>query len=341
MTDRSSPSRPRERIPGLDVLRGLAALSVLAFHYTTRFGIIFGHPAAPPFYAPWGQRGVEVFFVISGFAIELSLQSGGRARDFAVSRAVRLYPTFWAALAVTLAVVHAFGLPERAISVHDAFVNLSMIPASLGAQVADGVYWTLERELRFYALVLVLLSVGLRRYTVHALLVAVAVQSVHEAWRPVPHVVADLLNVGWVHLFAAGALLARSRERPSWWTLALVALTVLSGRLVGFLPFAYGAGAAALVWIASRPAVGAHLRPLIFLGTISYPLYLVHQNVGYVVMRGLYAHGASPSLAILSAAAVGLAAATALHFAVEAPSQALLRRARTKERRTAVAAPQP
>src|SRR5689334_19166915 len=110
---------------------------------------------------PLGQRGVEVFFVISGFAIELSLQSANGARDFLASRAVRLYPTFWAALAVTVLVVQTFGLPDRAISIHDALVNTTMIPGSLGVPAADAVYWTLERELRFYGLVVLILTLGL------------------------------------------------------------------------------------------------------------------------------------------------------------------------------------
>lgn len=327
----TAASPPRVRLPGLDILRGLAAVAVVAFHFTTRFDMIFGHPVAPPFFAPWGQRGVEVFFVISGFAVELSLESTTTARDFLVSRAVRLYPTFWAALAITLTVVSVFGLPERAVSPRDALLNLSMIPASLGAQAADAVYWTLERELRFYGLVLLLLSLGLRRYTVHALLVIVAVQTLGTASQWMPHWLSDLSNAGWAHLFACGALLARSKRAPSWQTLVLVSLCVLASRQLGSIPFAYGAGAVALVWTATRSFVGAaYLRPLTFLGRISYPLYLVHQYVGYVVMRALYARGAPPAVAIASAIAVSLATAIALHFAVEEPSLALLRRRRHK-----------
>lgn len=323
-------SRRREDIVGLHMLRGLAALSVLAFHYTTRFAVIFGHPTAPRFGVPWGQRGVEVFFVISGFAIELSLQSTSSARDFLVSRAVRLYPTFWAALAVTITVVGLFGLPERVVSYHDAFLNLSMIPGSLGAQAADAVYWTLERELRFYGLVLLLLAIGLGRYTVHALLVTVAVQTVGAISHTGTHWVSDILNAGWAHLFACGALLARFRRNPSYKTLALLALCIVSSRGLGFMQFAYGAAAVAMVWLASSPLIRANLRPLIFLGRISYPLYLVHQYVGYVVMRALYAHRVPPVVAIASATAMALIAATALHFAVEKPCLQFLRRRRDK-----------
>jgi peptidoglycan/LPS O-acetylase OafA/YrhL len=319
-------SRPPERITGLDILRGLAAAAVVAFHYTTRFGIIFGHPTAPSVLVPWGQHGVEVFFVISGFAIELSLESTVTARDFLVSRALRLYPTFWAALAVTLTVVGAFGLPERMASPRDALFNLSMIPASLGAEVVDAVYWTLERELRFYALVLLLLVLGFRRYTVHALLIAVAVQTVDAMSRGIPPWISDLLNVHWAHLFACGALLARLRRGPSWEAFGLLVLCVLSSRLIGTVPFIYGAGAVALVWVFTRRFVSPLLRPLILLGRISYPLYLAHQYIGYVVMRALYARGAPPSVTIASACAVALAIATALHVAVEEPCLEILRR---------------
>jgi peptidoglycan/LPS O-acetylase OafA/YrhL len=326
-----TPRAKGERLPGLDVLRGLAALAVVLFHFTTRFSMIFGHPAPPPFFVPWGQRGVEVFFVISGFAIQLSLESEPSPREFVVARALRLYPTFWASLAITLAVVWSFGLPERGVSVRDAFLNLTMIPASLGAHAADAVYWTLERELRFYGLVLLLLALGLRRYAMHALLFTVLLQAASAVTDWVPHALRDLGNLGFAHLMASGMLIARARRAPSAWTYVLLALTVLSSRLLGFLPFAYGAGAIVLVWLAGKPFRSvAAVRPLVFLGQISYSLFLVHQYVGYVLMRALYARGASPIAAITAAVATGLVLAVALHFAVEKPSMALLRRVRAR-----------
>ncbi len=327
----SGRTLPRERLPGLDVLRGLAALAVLAFHYTTRFGDIFGHPLAPAFLVPWGLRGVEVFFVISGFAIELSLESYGSAREFFVSRAIRLYPTFWAALAITLAVVGVCGLPDRVVSFRSALLNVTMIPASLGGDVADAVYWTLERELRFYGLVLLLLSLGLRRYTVHVLLAAVALQTLGARGTWMPHWLADVTNAGWAHLFASGMLLARTRRKPSPGTYALVAICLMASRVLGITQFAYGSAAVVLVWLSTHASVrGVMAAAPAFLGRISYPLYLVHQYVGYVVIRALYARGATPGLAIACASAVALALATALHFLVEQRCLDALRRARRR-----------
>jgi peptidoglycan/LPS O-acetylase OafA/YrhL len=329
----SAPTSPRERLPGLDVLRGLAAVAVLAFHFTTRYGDIFGHPLRPAFLVPWGQQGVEVFFVVSGFAIELSLDSSGSARDFLVSRALRLYPTFWAALVVTLTVVGVFGLPDRGVSLRSALLNFTMIPLSLGGQVADAVYWTLERELRFYGLVLLLLSLGLRRYTVHALLATVALQTFGATQSSLPHWLADVTNAGWTHLFAAGMLLARARRSASLGNYALVALCLLSSLALGKKPLTYACVSVGLVWLATRPSVrGVMTAAPAFLGRISYPLYLVHQYVGYVVMRALYARGASPGVAVGAACAVALALAIALHFLVEQRCLEVLRRWRRQPR---------
>ncbi len=330
---------PRERLPGLDLLRGLAAIAVLAFHYTTRFGNIFGHAAALPFSVPWGVRGVEVFFVISGFAIELSLERTNSAREFLVSRALRLYPTFWAALAVTLVVVGVFGLPERSISLGSALLNVTMIPASFGGEVADAVYWTLERELRFYGLVLLLMSLGLRRYTVHALLATVALQTLWARGAQVPHWLADVTNAGWAHLFASGMLLARARRGSSAGMYGLVALCLVAGQALGFTQFAWGSAAALLVWLATRPFVrGLVTAAPAFLGRISYPLYLVHQYVGYVVMRAAYARGATPGVAIACACAVAFALAIALHFYVEERCLDVIRRARRRPASSEVSA---
>jgi len=312
------------------VLRGLGALAVLAFHFTTRFGIIFEHPTPPWVDVPWGQRGVELFFVISGFSIERSVASAGSAREFLVARAVRLYPTFWAALAITFAVTSLFTLPERSVSLSAALVNLTMVPASLRTPLVDAAYWTLERELRFYLLPLALLGMGRQRFTLHALLGAVAVQALSYSTPVVPRLVDDLLNVGWAHLFAGGALLARLRDRPSAGVVAGLALSVASSWLVGPAQCAWGLVALALVWLATGPLARVRFRPLALLGELSFPLYLVHQYVGYVVMRGLYARGASTGVGILAATAVALCLGAVLHFRVERPCLAWLRRRRSR-----------
>jgi len=165
---------------------------------------------------------------------------------------------------------------------------------------------------------------------VHVLLVAVAILAADSTSHAIPRFVADLLNAEYVHLFACGAILARFRHVAWWKTFGLLALCLGASSPIAAVSFHYTAVAVALVWLATRPFVGGprRMRPLLFLGKISYPLYLVHQYIGYVLMRALYARGAPPGVAIASACAVALLNATALHFLIERPCLDLIRRLR-------------
>ena len=78
------------RINELDALRGIAAFMVLLFHYTSRYGSLYSQEQL--FSVPWGQYGVQLFFITSGFVIYLTLEKTRKPMDFIVSRFSRLYP---------------------------------------------------------------------------------------------------------------------------------------------------------------------------------------------------------------------------------------------------------
>ena len=93
------------------------------------------------------------------------------------------------------------------------------------------------------------------------------------------------------------------------WQFALLA----AGFVAAFYLFIYGW----LGWIV--------VRPLLFLGTISYGLYLTHQNIGYAVMRQMYRFGLPSWLVILSTLVLALALASVLALAVELPCRRRIR----------------
>lgn len=71
-------------------------------------------------------------------------------------------------------------------------------------------------------------------------------------------------------------------------------------------------------------------RPFVFLGGISYSLYLIHQNIGYIVIRYAYSRDISrdihPYVGILYVIAVSFLLATILTYAVEKPCLRYLRK---------------
>src|SRR5260370_4199931 len=82
------------RIKGLDGLRGIAAISVLLFHYTIVYGLLIEPLNPMPFEAPYGRHGVELFFIISGFVILMTFENSLSVTDFALSPFARLFPVF-------------------------------------------------------------------------------------------------------------------------------------------------------------------------------------------------------------------------------------------------------
>ena len=159
-----TPKKPQRRLLELDSLRGLAALSVVLYHYSFMYGKFYGRDHQPFFSWSRGNLGVYFFFIISGFVILMTVSRAKSILDFAVSRVSRIYPAYWVAVALTFTVMTIAGTwPERRIGGGAAIVNLTMLQQFVHVPNVDGVYWTLQYELVFYGLALALLMLGLVR----------------------------------------------------------------------------------------------------------------------------------------------------------------------------------
>jgi peptidoglycan/LPS O-acetylase OafA/YrhL len=334
------PTPRPTRILELDALRGLAALAVVLFHYTTRYDQLLGHAESLAVTVPWGQFGVDLFFMLSGFVILMTLGRTADAWRFAWCRFSRLYPAYWAAAAVTFAVVAICRLPGQEVSLGDALLNVTMMQSLLGARHIDGAYWSLQAELIFYANMLVLYRCGLLRkptLTVALWLAAAVVVRLAQApaelalpWAgELLSKLATVASLKFIPLFAVGILFYASRTTGRFST---ASLATMAASLV-IVAWQDGVAAAAidamlamglLLAVAGRAPVLTS-RPLVFLGAISYPLYLVHQNIGYVVIRQLEAWGVTPLGAIAVAVLVALGLASWLHRLVEMPAMKWLR----------------
>ncbi|WP_295991373.1 acyltransferase [Rugamonas sp.] len=337
------------RLTALDSLRGLAAMMVVLFHYTTRYGELFGHSAPPSATLPWGYLGVNLFFMISGFVIFMTLEKTVRPMDFIVSRFSRLYPAYWGAVALTWAVVAVLGLPGKEVGPLTALLNLTMLQGLMHVAAVDGVYWTLEVELLFYAGALLLFRLGLLARVPLLLLALFALRLVYfgaARWGHVdlPWLAYHLLILQYIPWFAAGIMvyrLARGSATPRA-DMALIALAAallavaegwpLALLLAGLSLLLYGAASGRLAWLGQPLLVG--------LGTMSYTLYLVHENIGWALIRRLEAAGVGPDGAILAALLCSMLLALSLTLLVERPALRGLRLAwrRRQERRAADAA---
>ncbi len=340
MTLNKTKTASSGRILELDALRGLAALAVVLFHFTTRYNELFGHTQTLDFAVPWGHYGVDLFFMLSGFVILLTLERTANTAQFAWGRFSRLYPTYWAAALVTFFVVSLCGLAGQEVTLTDALLNLTMLQSLLGADHIDGAYWSLQAELIFYANMLLLYQCGAFRRPSLAvgswLGVAFAIQlirpEVADVWPMVDGLLSKLATIAslkFIPLFAIG-IVFYSAKKIGQLSVGhrLLILGSLATVAVSHGPQALVADAllALLLWIAVDghcPALAS--RPLIYLGGLSYSLYLIHQNIGYIVIREFQVLGFAPLFSICMALLLTLACSVLLHRFVERPSLKCLR----------------
>ena len=135
------------RLIQLDIFRGIACLMVLLFHYTTQYSKIFkNQETIQLFDFKYGGLGVDLFFIISGFVIFMSINRNISPFQFLIKRFVRLYPTFWICVSITFCIVHFSELIQYKRSFLDFIVNLTMVPDVFGVPKVDGVYWSLLPE---------------------------------------------------------------------------------------------------------------------------------------------------------------------------------------------------
>jgi peptidoglycan/LPS O-acetylase OafA/YrhL len=301
----------RGRLVALDGLRLVAALGVAFCHYTSYWALDGVH--RPAYFLPdasrvtiYGFLGVELFFMISGFAICMS-SWGRRLGDYFVSRASRLYPAYWICVVVTVVVTAALPIgghiPQRVrLSLADIGVNFTMLQEPMGVPAVDNVYWTLWAELRFYVLFAGVVAWGITyRRTVIFLAVWMLAACVAG------FVDARFLELVTIREFAAYFiagiamyLMYRFGPTPLLWGIVGLSWLVNLHRLeerVGPRGFGIPLWPAVLVVsleygvllvIALGGTDRLNWRWLTVAGGLTYPFYLLHQRIGYVVIRHGY-----------------------------------------------------
>lgn len=330
----------------IDLLRFLAAMAVVLFHYTFR-GFAEGgyNPVEFPIlgeFSRYGYLGVHLFFIISGFVILLSAMNRS-AIKFAISRIVRLYPAFWAGVSMSALIIYWYGAPLFDVNLSQYLMNMTMLSGYIGVEQIDGVYWTLLVELKFYALIFLLLVIHQIKQIEYFLGAWILLVFVH-ALTPLPKIIAFFLFPEWAPLFISGSLffLIHFKGINLYRGLLLLCAYLLAmnfayhevDSLSSFYKadFSFTIEAIILtifylffILITTNRMSWIRSPLLVKIGILTYPLYLIHQNIGFIVFSH-FSDSVNKYLLLGALITIMLISSWLIHILVEKRLGALLKR---------------
>jgi len=293
-----------ERLKFLDGMRGIAILLVLLFHAYVRWPEVvpYGAKFAGNVVLANGWLGVQLFFMVSGFVIFMTLEKCRSFSDFLIRRWLRLFPAMLICSVIIFITASFFHeRPAGAVSIRDLLPGLTFIQPEVWSNLfgthqglAEGAFWSLFVEVKFYliaglayfllgnigaicAILLIFLLVPVEHALAHTHHVEIL------EWLRSVAIVLDAKHFGW---FSAGALYYRyfTSDRKVYLACALLVALLAVYMQEGFqgsqklIPLLV----ATLFFsgiVSERVKTLLSLNVFVFLGFISYPLYLVHENM--------------------------------------------------------------
>lgn len=327
----------KQRLYVLDLLRFIAALAVVAFHYTaavrnTHGFYLFATPALNSL-LNYGYLGAELFFLISGFVILMSAQNVS-VKNFIKSRVIRLYPAFIpiCILSWVLAVV-VYG---HQISLFDGILNLSMIGLLFTNKLISGVYWTLAVEIQFYILIIFLIFSKQIKNIRIVLFAWLAISIISHLginyysqfnYFRIFNILRKVFFTQFSSFFIAGCyfyLIKFERRKydiyfPFLCMLSAIFLcpsannsTVIQGILISIMFLIFN-------WIILRSFNFRFTSIIMALGSITYPLYLMHEAIGEMIIRLELKYSVYRPVIFISTLLIMIISAFIFHSVVERP----------------------
>jgi peptidoglycan/LPS O-acetylase OafA/YrhL len=301
-----------KRIYQIDLFRFLAALAVVLYHYLFR-GYMSDNYSVLNFseigsYFQYGYLGVDMFFIISGFVITLSIKSRSLT-DFCISRITRLYPSYWLGITITSLIIALYGAPVFHVNLKQILLNLTMFQNYINVDSVDGVYWSLFVEMKFYIFIIGAYLILNRikeidlNYLIYSwLLLAIVYVPLRES---LPFKVLNyFLILNWSSYFIAGMIfyqIYKSGASVKYFALLCICVSISifhaidridfleSHYKVQFSPWYISAFIIVFYVLMLLISVGKlssiNSPKLIKMGLLTYPLYLIHQNIGYIIFN--------------------------------------------------------
>lgn len=364
----------KNRVDFANTLRGLAAITVLISHYYCLFwlnrGVSSGYIISPALsnqietpgwiillnriplshlsFFDWGKYGVGLFFIISGFVIPFSLNKSSRMKFF-INRIFRIYPTYFAGFSITmLSIIFCAKYFGKTIPYSARDILMHYFAGTRDIEWSpniDGIIWTLEIEMKFYILCILLIPL-FKKYSLWVFSAPIVLICAAFAINPSISKLA-VTNLRAYELAFAYATNAQyilfmfigvmfhymhmkriNALKGCAYIIMIYVLFYIHWRFGPYYqswPIAYTYAVAIITFTFAYNFQGLFKgnRLTNFLADVSYPLYVSHFVAGFAMMRILFDKGFSAYFVLSVTTITAFIVAWLMHLLIEMPSGAL------------------
>lgn len=343
-----------KRFEILDFYRFLAILMVMFYHYFSRWSIGHNNIDLYPYENKydmflWGRMGVQFFFIISGFVIYMTLERAISILDFAKKRFVRLWPSMVLMSTITFIVFLLFDTKyifKDSHEIGNLFYSWSFLGKTMSQgnyTYIDGSYWSLWVEIQFYFLSAVLYFILKKAKTIHLFPFFLFIMAIIGCFlKPKMAYFNEIFNLFlYFNFFVIGVVFKELfRSQHPWslrnwhWHFIIFALLILEWiyfaddgyskmlDLVFVLAFYLFIYLSQIQWSSSNRI----FTTLVFWGEASYISYLMHQNIGVLIINKIGYSGKLDFVVPISVMILMFTISTVLYSQFEKPVMDFLKK---------------
>lgn len=292
----------------IELYRFILILWIVAFHYTTRYSQLYPDSIVYPYeFKNGGYVGVFVFFIISGYFFAYSLNKVKldgfiTTLKFSINKFWRLFPAYLISILLIFIITSIFGLEGRNSNIIDLLGNLLIWHPY--CDYIDGAHWFIACLLKIQiavAFIYFLCKSNIKQTICISLFCLMFMYMLYSRFdRTIIEILKPVLDIRNMLIFMTGMmiwLIDNNRVKPYF---AMVVLFIL-------IYFAYYSRNVYIIVhslifaiLLNKKKSNIKTNPIfITLGKISFSWYLIHQNIGYIIINGLKSIGYTSEIFLL------------------------------------------
>jgi len=269
----------------IDVLRGILTIMIMFYHYTFRFSEIYGYETIN-FWSlkDWGSIGVGCFFIITGYFLLPKNSIKNINFSWLKRKILRLFPQFFLAISLTFILVRLIGLPGREVTFFQYLLNIPFINGFINTPYVDGAHWYLTYLIIFYFLIYLVsyFSKKMDIFNIWPVRIILIVNLIFKIIK-IPFIY-KILGGDYLAFILIGICLKNNfKNNKVYFELFIYLLliyfnfgmTIFGFILIFILIF---------IFFTNKKTNFSKNNLLYFIGEISYVVYLLHQNLGYLIL---------------------------------------------------------